>query len=186
VHFWKSGISNQTTEKDVSSYLVVISLIKGVIFFRISWFRLWLFGLLFVVNKSEVITNWKTKSEIQHSKNSNCLVAGFCWERPHHSLLPYRLHFHKKEIVYQRFISLLGMNTLKGLENKPGQHNCFLNVVIQSLWHLPTIRQILLEIPHHCHKENCILCAIKVRCAFSFWRELFSNPTFAICLFVCW
>ena len=32
-----------------------------------------------------------------------------------------------------------------GLENKPGHLNCFLNVVLQSLWHLKPMREFLLR-----------------------------------------
>jgi hypothetical protein len=51
--------------------------------------------------------------------------------------------------------------TVKGLENQAGQHNCFLNVVVQSLWHLPAIRNTIISISHHCRNDACILCAIK-------------------------
>ncbi len=32
-----------------------------------------------------------------------------------------------------------------GLENKPGHLNCFLNVIIQALWHLKPMREFLLK-----------------------------------------
>lgn len=44
-----------------------------------------------------------------------------------------------------------GMRPLKlvrGLSNMFGQYNCFLNVIIQSLWHLPAFRAALLNLPH--------------------------------------
>ena len=43
-----------------------------------------------------------------------------------------------------------GMTRLKlvrGLSNMQGQYNCFLNVIIQSLWHLPAFRSALLSLP---------------------------------------
>ena len=43
-----------------------------------------------------------------------------------------------------------GMTCLKlvrGLSNTQGQYNCFLNVIIQSLWHLPAFRSALLNLP---------------------------------------
>lgn len=43
-----------------------------------------------------------------------------------------------------------GLTLLKlerGLTNMQGQHNCFLNVIIQSLWHLPAFRTALLHLP---------------------------------------
>jgi len=51
----------------------------------------------------------------------------------------------------------------KGLENKPGQNNCFLNVVIQSLWHIEELRSLINQIDKHNHNKNCILCSLKVR-----------------------
>lgn len=42
-----------------------------------------------------------------------------------------------------------GMTRLKlvrGLSNMQGQSNCFLNVIIQSLWHLPAFRKALLNL----------------------------------------
>ena len=44
-----------------------------------------------------------------------------------------------------------GMRRLKlvhGLSNMFGQYNCFLNVIIQSLWHLPAFRAALLNLPN--------------------------------------
>eukprot|EP00771_Trimastix_marina_P000186 gnl/Trimastix_PCT/1194.p1 GENE.gnl/Trimastix_PCT/1194~~gnl/Trimastix_PCT/1194.p1 ORF type:complete len:425 (-),score=92.35 gnl/Trimastix_PCT/1194:44-1318(-) len=55
----------------------------------------------------------------------------------------------------------------KGLGNQPGQNNCFLNVVIQVLWHLEDFRipfsQLYLS-QHHCpggNPRSCIFCALK-------------------------
>ena len=35
--------------------------------------------------------------------------------------------------------------TFKGLQNDLGKNNCFLNVVIQSLWHLAAFRNTFLN-----------------------------------------
>lgn len=36
---------------------------------------------------------------------------------------------------------------VRGLRNEDGQYNCFLNVIIQSLWHLRSFRDALLHLP---------------------------------------
>eukprot|EP00667_Euglena_gracilis_P003554 EG_transcript_3564 len=48
-----------------------------------------------------------------------------------------------------------------GLENPVGAHNCFLNVVLQSLWHLGDFRGRVEELPQHQCRPNCIFCAIR-------------------------
>lgn len=50
----------------------------------------------------------------------------------------------------------------KGLYNSIGLHHCFLNVCIQSLWHLHSFRQQFLQQTTHQHiVEPCIYCALK-------------------------
>ncbi|CAM6063096.1 unnamed protein product [Sphagnum tenellum] len=52
----------------------------------------------------------------------------------------------------------------KGLQNEIGQYNCFLNVVIQSLWHLKRFREELLaeSSKQHIHVgEPCVVCALR-------------------------
>ncbi|KAG0571803.1 hypothetical protein KC19_VG044000 [Ceratodon purpureus] len=52
----------------------------------------------------------------------------------------------------------------KGLRNEVGQYNCFLNVVIQSLWHLRRFREELLadSSMQHVHVGNpCVVCALR-------------------------
>ncbi|KAI5055394.1 hypothetical protein GOP47_0028915 [Adiantum capillus-veneris] len=52
----------------------------------------------------------------------------------------------------------------KGLQNEIGQYNCFLNVVIQSLWHLGRFREEILAISsiHHMHMgDPCVVCALR-------------------------
>lgn len=40
---------------------------------------------------------------------------------------------------------------MKGLRNHPGENNCFLNVVIQSMWHLKSFRMCMKErVSHEC------------------------------------
>ena len=45
----------------------------------------------------------------------------------------------------------------KGLENYLGANNCFLNVVIQSLWHLASFRKLFKIQSLHKHKEGTII-----------------------------
>ena len=51
-------------------------------------------------------------------------------------------------LVYEdRQEGLRRLKLVRGLSNMSGQYNCFLNVIIQSLWHLPAFRQALLALP---------------------------------------
>ncbi|XP_054820604.1 uncharacterized protein LOC129319520 isoform X3 [Prosopis cineraria] len=50
-----------------------------------------------------------------------------------------------------------------GLKNEVGEYNCFLNVIIQSLWHLRLFRKEFLRRPRseHDHVGNpCVVCAL--------------------------
>jgi len=61
----------------------------------------------------------------------------------------------------------------KGLVNRKGENTCFLNVVIQSLWHLKTFRAHIQDVTydHQC-TERCLLCALSMLFAqFSFSNE---------------
>ncbi|XP_039260733.2 ubiquitin carboxyl-terminal hydrolase 54-like [Styela clava] len=51
----------------------------------------------------------------------------------------------------------------KGLENQPGQNNCFLNSAVQVLWHLDVFRTNFARMTgHNCVGESsCIFCAMK-------------------------
>ena len=53
----------------------------------------------------------------------------------------------------------------KGLDNRFGENNCFLNVVIQSLWHLDSFRTKFIDWDSHKHQEdnNCVHCSLKVK-----------------------
>lgn len=53
----------------------------------------------------------------------------------------------------------------KGLSNQ-GENHCFLNVVIQTLWHLEPFRTAFKSVAHSCDLETCILCSL---------REVFNN-----------
>ena len=51
-------------------------------------------------------------------------------------------------LVYEdRQDGMRRLNLVRGLSNMFGQYNCFLNVIIQSLWHLPAFRNALLNLP---------------------------------------
>ncbi|KAF0684515.1 Aste57867_23514 [Aphanomyces stellatus] len=52
----------------------------------------------------------------------------------------------------------------KGLTNHIGQNNCFLNVIIQSLWHLDSFRVLIKSSDHttfHTIHDTCLLCELK-------------------------
>ncbi|RHZ39157.1 hypothetical protein DYB31_015667, partial [Aphanomyces astaci] len=52
----------------------------------------------------------------------------------------------------------------KGLTNYVGQNNCFLNVIIQSLWHLDSFRVLITSSDHtalHSVHDTCLLCELK-------------------------
>ncbi|CAH1795165.1 unnamed protein product [Owenia fusiformis] len=51
----------------------------------------------------------------------------------------------------------------KGLTNKPGENNCFLNSAVQVLWHLDIFRRSFRSLTGHaCMGNSCIFCALKV------------------------
>ena len=53
---------------------------------------------------------------------------------------------------------------LVGLQNDLGQYNCFLNVIIQSLWHIQLFRQHLLSPAREQHRHQgdpCVICALQ-------------------------
>ncbi|OQR85380.1 inactive ubiquitin carboxyl-terminal hydrolase [Achlya hypogyna] len=64
----------------------------------------------------------------------------------------------------------------KGLTNYSGQNNCFLNVIIQSLWHLDSFRVLISSADHaslHAVDDPCLLC--ELREIFAFYE--FSDET---------
>lgn len=53
----------------------------------------------------------------------------------------------------------------KGLQNLLGENNCFINVVIQSLWHIEIFRERFCSPEFknkHLHTENCVFCSLEV------------------------
>jgi hypothetical protein len=51
----------------------------------------------------------------------------------------------------------------KGLTNRPGENNCFLNSAIQVLWKLDAFRNNFRFLEgHFCLGKACIFCAMKV------------------------
>jgi hypothetical protein len=56
----------------------------------------------------------------------------------------------------------------KGLPNPSGANNCFLNVVLQALWHVHAFRHAILEMPPHdhfgrpMHDKPCITCSLSM------------------------
>lgn len=57
----------------------------------------------------------------------------------------------------------------KGLSNNLGENNCFLNVIIQALWHLLPFKNKFMEIEYHQHIASsdssnlCVFCSLKVK-----------------------
>lgn len=49
----------------------------------------------------------------------------------------------------------------KGLKNDIGENNCFLNVVIQCLWHLDSFRNKFQMKGEHVHNEHCVFCSLQ-------------------------
>jgi Ubiquitin carboxyl-terminal hydrolase len=81
------------------------------------------------------------------------------------SLLIFSKDFEQKKIIFfcER-MSEIELN--KGLRNRAGENNCFLNVVIQSLWHLESFRKRFWawNEEHHDHRApvSCVFCALSV------------------------
>lgn len=71
----------------------------------------------------------------------------------------------------------------KGLKNGLGENNCFLNVVIQSLWHLKAFRTKFNNAQNHSHptpvqEDACPFCALKLIFAqYQFGEEQELPPT---------
>ena len=54
---------------------------------------------------------------------------------------------------------------LKGLDNATGANNCFLNVILQSFWHLTSFRaNFQINSYDHFHDTDveCLICEIRV------------------------
>lgn len=71
----------------------------------------------------------------------------------------------------------------KGLVNNFGQNNCFLNVVIQSLWHLAPFREKFSTWETHTHdeagitEEKCVHCSLKVYLLISCYKLILKMNT---------
>ncbi|KAL0025091.1 hypothetical protein WJX79_008079 [Trebouxia sp. C0005] len=68
---------------------------------------------------------------------------------PHKQSIGSRCKIVKRHgLVYEdRHDGMRRLKLVRGLSNMFGQYNCFLNVIIQSLWHLPAFRTALLTLP---------------------------------------
>uniref|UniRef100_A0A7S1N1E2 USP domain-containing protein n=1 Tax=Eutreptiella gymnastica TaxID=73025 RepID=A0A7S1N1E2_9EUGL len=66
----------------------------------------------------------------------------------------------------------------KGLLNEAGANNCFLNVVLQALWHLDQFRQGLLGVHVHqcCGADHCLLCAMQALFTEFIWSSHLNLP----------
>lgn len=58
----------------------------------------------------------------------------------------------------------LGASIHRGLDNYTGENNCFLNVILQTFWHLRSIRRLILRlnIKRSDSEEINVLCALQV------------------------
>lgn len=73
------------------------------------------------------------------------------------------LQFPCRELHFSFLWCLLMSRSEKGLENSAGQNNCFLNVVIQGLWHIDAFRNNFAQLEQHRHNDKaCVFCALKV------------------------
>lgn len=83
---------------------------------------------------------------------------------PHHSQ-PV-VEQNDQTLVHPQRIQLLKhMSKHKGLQNGFGQNNCFLNVILQTLWHLDSFR-VLITSNEHRHKTKdgqygCLICSLQ-------------------------
>jgi len=51
----------------------------------------------------------------------------------------------------------------RGLDNPIGENNCFLNGVLQILWHVPSFRTAVLSTEHRgCRDDACVYCQVRV------------------------
>ncbi|GAB4814795.1 hypothetical protein N2152v2_001841 [Parachlorella kessleri] len=73
-------------------------------------------------------------------------------QRPHQQLAQQQQQQQaqrqaKAAAVEPSAVDLEGLRLVRGMTNAPGAYNCFLNVVVQCLWHLAPFRTALLELP---------------------------------------
>lgn len=62
----------------------------------------------------------------------------------------------------------LGASLHRGLENSKGENNCFLNVILQSFWHLRSMRKLILNAK--VDQDCTVIQALKVR-YIHYWRN---------------
>ena len=113
-----------------------------------------------------------------HALDSSSITTADIWEisslARRHPIMPVSLC---RKISQGAASSITGNE--KGLSNPPGHNNCFLNVVIQALWHVESFRETLMFKPHEHPEgstpkelENCIYCALQS----VFFAYNFSSP----------
>lgn len=62
----------------------------------------------------------------------------------------------------------------RGLTNETGENNCFLNGVLQILWHCKPFNQFIVTQNHRCFgEESCLFCQLKVFSHFSLFLSCF-------------
>ena len=69
----------------------------------------------------------------------------------------------------------------RGLENKHGKNNCYLNVVIQSLWHLLSFRINFISHKNHRHSDKELILRHKrnkliLKRSLSIGKVIFKSP----------
>lgn len=52
-------------------------------------------------------------------------------------------------------------NRIKGIKNDVGENNCFLNSIIQNMWHLNSFRSKFMDVNHPKHGRSCVFCALR-------------------------
>uniref|UniRef100_A0A7N0TYL4 USP domain-containing protein n=1 Tax=Kalanchoe fedtschenkoi TaxID=63787 RepID=A0A7N0TYL4_KALFE len=80
---------------------------------------------------------------------------------PRTSMLPHTIGASPKDATLDTVNGNGTMGT--GLKNEVGEYNCFLNVIIQSLWHITQFRKELFgrSISEHVHVgDPCVVCAL--------------------------
>ncbi|PIA62439.1 hypothetical protein AQUCO_00200449v1 [Aquilegia coerulea] len=83
------------------------------------------------------------------------------------SRVPSKISPQDDFVVSPNEVTIQSMNKLDvvgtGLRNEVGEYNCFLNVIIQSLWHLQRFREEFLRMltSKHVHVgDPCVVCAL--------------------------
>ena len=75
----------------------------------------------------------------------------------------------QKKIKYREIVSLL---------NPKGANNCFINVVIQSLYHTDKFKEKILKIPFNKEDQSIILNPIfRLQCSFNHYKQIQESPS---------